>query len=98
LANLETVIGKLTLPDLNYDSNVILNEGAYLQSLQVIQGISSLLNQQSLSDKYGLIMKDNSKAYLFPNTFGPLSNFSGVKPVIIYESLLFIIYKDLFKI
>ena len=87
MANLETVIGKLTLPDLNYDSNVILNEGAYLQSLQVIQGISSLLNQQSLSDKYGLIMKDNSKAYLFPNTFGPLSYFSGVKPVIIYESL-----------
>jgi hypothetical protein len=82
MGDLETIIDKLTLPDLNYESNVILNQGTYLKSLQVIQGFSSLLNKQSLSDKFGLIVKDNSKEYSFPKTFGPFSNFSGVKPVI----------------
>ena len=89
LTNLNTIIEKLTLPDLNYEANVILNQGSYLQSLQVIQSISSLLNEQSLSDKWGLIVKENDKAFLFPQTFGPLSNYSGVRPVRNYFIHLF---------
>jgi hypothetical protein len=81
LTNLETTINKLILSDLNFEANVILNQGSYLESLKVIQSISSLLNHQSHSDKLGLILKDNSKTYLFPQTYGPLSNYTGVRPV-----------------
>ena len=81
LNNLETTINKLILPDLNFEANVILNQGSYLESLKVIQSISSLLNHQSYSDKLGLILSDKSKTFLFPQTYGPLSNYSGVRPV-----------------
>jgi hypothetical protein len=61
------------------DSNVILNEGTFVYSIQEIQRISSLLNDESLSDKLGLILKGD--APIFPQTFGPLWNYSGVLPV-----------------
>ncbi len=47
--------------------------------IQEIQRISSILNEQSLSDKLGLIL--NGNAPIFPQTFGPLSNYTGVTPV-----------------
>ena len=80
LTDLDTTIQKLILPDLNFDTNVVLNQGSYLPCVQIIQIISSLINEQSLSDKLGLILKDNSSFYLFPQTFGPTENFTGVNP------------------
>ena len=60
-----------------------VNTGVDIQKiLMASEFILKALNKQSLSDKFGLIVKDNSKEYSFPKTFGPFSNFSGVKPVI----------------
>jgi hypothetical protein len=69
------------------DSNIILNEGYFIKSIQEIQRISSLLNDQSLSDKLGLILKGD--APIFPQTYGSLWNYSGVMPVILEESYCF---------
>ena len=80
LTDLDTTIQKLILPDLNFDTNVVLNQGSYLPCVQIIQIISSLINEQSLSDKLGLILKDNSSSYLFPQTYGAIENFTGVNP------------------
>jgi hypothetical protein len=87
--NLQTTIDQLFSKDSLFSTNKILNEGSYLLSVQEIQRISSLLNEQSLSDKLGLIMYGN--APIFPQTFGPLSNYSGVIPVkiIFYLSVNF---------
>jgi len=59
--------------------NDILSQGSYLSSVQETQNIASLLNQQSLSDKLGLIFNDSYT--LFPLTYGPLANFDGVNAV-----------------
>ncbi len=69
--NFTDTLSKLILRDPLFETNRILNEGSYLPSLQEIQTISSLLNDQSLADKFGLIssLKNTS---LFPQTFGPL--------------------------
>jgi hypothetical protein len=56
--------------------NIKLNEGPYMESIKEIQCISSLLNIQSLSDQFGLILSGNQPK--FPQTYGPLSNYSGV--------------------
>jgi len=84
--DLETNIYQLITQNPQLISNVILNEGSYLFSIQEIQRISSLLNEQSLSDKKGLIL--NGSAPIFPQIFGPLSNYSGVIPVKHYYLLL----------
>jgi len=69
--NFTNTLSKLISRDPLFETNRILNEGSYLSSLQEIQTISSLLNDQSLADKFGLIssLKNTS---LFPQTFGPL--------------------------
>ena len=64
-----------------FSTNVILNQGSYLSSLQEIQRISSLLNEQSLSDKLSLRLMNESSKVFFPDTFGPLSTYSGVTQV-----------------
>ena len=78
-SNLTTTIDKLISKNQLFSTNIILNEGSSLLSIQEIQRIASLLNEQSLSDKLGLIL--NGNAPIFPQTFGPLSNYSGVIPV-----------------
>ena len=78
-SNFQTEIEQLITQSPLFRTNIILNEGSYLQSIQEIQRISSMLNEQSLSDKLGLIL--NGNAPIFPQTFGPLSNFTGVTPV-----------------
>ena len=78
-SNLTTTIDKLISKNPLFSTNIILNEGSSLLSIQEIQRIASLLNEQSLSDKLGLILHGN--APIFPQTFGPLSNYSGVIPV-----------------
>jgi hypothetical protein len=81
-SNLDTTIDKLISKNPLFSTNIILNEGSCLLSIQEIQRITSLLNEQSLSDKLGLIL--NGIAPIFPQTFGPLSNYSGVIPVRIF--------------
>jgi hypothetical protein len=78
--NLNSLMNYLIGGNPFFDSNLILNEGTFVNSIQEIQRISSLLNEQSLSDKLGLIMKGD--APLFPETYGPLWSYSGVSPVI----------------
>ena len=77
--NLILNMDKLTSIDPKFESNIILNEGSYIGSIQEIQRISSILNNPSLSDKLGLITNDNQPT--FPKTYGPLANYSGVTPV-----------------
>ena len=79
LSDIQTIIDKLTSADPYYSVNVILNQGLYLKSLQEIQTISSLLNEQSISDKLGLLL--NGSSILFPQVYGSLANFSGVNAV-----------------
>ena len=79
-ANFQTTIDQLIQQSPLFSTNIILNQGSYLLSIQEIQRISSLLNEQSLSDKLGLIMNGNSSIN-FPQKFGPLSYYSGVIPV-----------------
>ena len=81
-SNLQTIIDQLITKNPYFSTNKILNEGSYLLTIQEIQRITSLLNEQSLSDKFGLVLNKNAFAN-FPETFGPLSNYSGVTPVIL---------------
>jgi hypothetical protein len=77
--NLTSLMNDLITENPLLDSNKILNEGHFVNSIQEIQRISSLLNDESLSDKLGLILKGD--APIFPQTYGPLWNYSGVIPV-----------------
>ncbi len=78
--NFTNTLSKLISHDPLFETNQILNEGSYLPSLQEIQTISSLLNDQSLADKFGLIssLKNTS---LFPQSFGPLFKYSAIRTV-----------------
>jgi hypothetical protein len=79
--NLTSLMSDLITENPSFESNINLYEGSFLKSIQEIQRISSLLNDQSLSDKLGLILKGD--APIFPQTYGPLWNYSGVMPVIL---------------
>ena len=85
LYNLTYIVTNLITASPYFYINKILNEGSYLSSLQELQLISSLLNEQSLRDKYGLVCQDNSTVS-FPKTYGPLSNYSGVLAVNLFYS------------
>ena len=75
-----STINRLISGDPFFDLNQILHRGSYLLSIQEFQKLGSILNQQSLSDKVGLILNDSST--FFPQIYGPLANYSGVNPVI----------------
>jgi len=70
---------KLISGDPYFSTNILLNQGSYLDTIQIIQTISSLLNAQSYSDKLGIIL--NNCSISFPRIFGPMSNFTGVNAV-----------------
>ncbi len=80
LTNINTIMDKLISADPLFSTNVILNQGSYLKSIQIIQTISSLLNDQSNSDKLGIIMNKNI-SIMFPQIYGPMANYSGVNAV-----------------
>jgi hypothetical protein len=80
--NLELIKEKLILADISFIDNIILNEGDYLNSIQVLQSLSSLINDQSLSDKVGL-NRNLNETTRFTQIYGQLSNYSGVLPVIL---------------
>jgi len=85
LTDLDTIMEKLITADPYFSTNIILNQGSYLNSIQIIQTISSLLNTQSYADKLGLILNKSSIA--FPEIYGPMKNYSGVKEVFIIKTL-----------
>ncbi len=85
--DLELIMEKLISSDSTFESNIILNEGAFMGSIQDIQKVSSFLNKQSLSDKLALILA--GKPPLYPKTYGPSSNYSGVIPVICLLNMSF---------
>ena len=84
LANLTYIMDNLILANAYFSTNIIMHEGNYLKSLQELQSIASLLNEQSLRDKYGLVLKNNSFFNYFPNIYGPLTYFTGVSAVIFF--------------
>jgi hypothetical protein len=73
-------MSKLISNEPRFETNQILKEGSYLSSLQEIQTISSLLNEQSLTDKFELIRSERNFS-LFPQTFGPLFKYSQIRAV-----------------
>ena len=96
-SGLENIMNKLISSDPYFSSNIILNQGSYLGCLQEIQTISSLMNEQSLSDKYAISLNSSlTLKVIFPQMYGPLAQFTGVSPVIIL--IIFILCFDLFQI
>lgn len=61
ISNLNTLMEQIINSDTSFLSNLILYEGNYVTSIQELQRISSLLNELSMSDKYGLILNRSSK-------------------------------------
>ena len=75
-SNIENLISGQTA----FISNQILSQGSFLESIQELQKIASILNQQSLSDKKGLVLNDNTTTFV--EIYGPYANYYGVTPVI----------------
>jgi hypothetical protein len=83
LSNLNEIELRLISQDPTFKSNIVLSENSWrnLESIQEIQKISGLLNQQSLSDQIGLIQVKNETYLKFPPIYGPLANYAGVLAV-----------------
>lgn len=79
LLNITSMIAYLISGQTSFISNQILSRGSFLTSIQELQKIASLLNQQSLSDTYGLIL--NGYSTIFPQKYGPLANYDGINSV-----------------
>ncbi len=80
MSNIKNTEEKLILEDSTFYLNKILNEGDYLESVQELQILFSLINEQSLSDKKSLSLSANI-THTFPQIYGPLENYSGVAEV-----------------
>lgn len=89
LTNLDYIMEKLISRDSQFETNKILNEGSYLLSLQEIQTISSLMNDQSLSDKYGLVLNNQLNPPFFPQTFGRLFKEYSIRHVFFVNYSIF---------
>ena len=81
LSNLTTVEKYLISKDPTFSLNIALNQGSLLEIIQIIQKISGLLNDQSLSDELGLIKFSNNTELKFPQIYGPLVDFNKVLAV-----------------
>jgi len=81
--DLNFVEQRLISSDSSFLTNILLHEDSSrnLESLQEIQIITGLLNQQSLSDQLGLMKFNNKSDLTFPPIYGPLANYEGVLPV-----------------
>ena len=65
--------------------NYMLDSLTNLERIAEIQRISSLLNLQSLEDKLGIMSqskKSQNNKIIFPNVYGPLSEYAGITPVL----------------
>ena len=92
LTDIETVMEKLISFEPYFSTNILLSQGSYLESIQIIQKISSLLNIQSNSEKFALFLNNS---ILFPQIYGPMENYTGVSPVITFI-LLFLLKQNIF--
>lgn len=81
MSDLDTVEKRLISKDPTFSANILLSQGSYLESVQEIQRISGLLNEQSLSDELGLKTFNNNTDLKFPPVYGPLASYEGVVPV-----------------
>ena len=83
LTQMNKIMDKLILGDVEFATNKILNEGSFLMRIAEIQRLSSLLNIKSQSDKMSIInYGDKTLTQLaFPQTYGPLAEFVGVQTV-----------------
>ena len=75
-SNLESIMNRLLARDPRFSSNQILNEGSYLGSINEIQSLTSLLNEQSLKDTLALMSTP-----IFPKKYGVPQDYSYIKPV-----------------
>ena len=82
--HLNTLEDRLISQDPTLEINIALNENSNKNQKVFVQlqYIIDLLNEQSLSDKLGLIMCNNKTGTKFPQAYGPLSNYIGVVRVI----------------
>ena len=79
------------------ESNTLDSETS-LERIADIQRISSLLNLQSLEDKLGImsqLKKSQNNKIIFPNVYGPLSEYAGIMPVFFFTDFSI---KSLFNI
>lgn len=79
LTNFETIMDKLISTDPYFSINIVLNQGSFLESIQIIQKISSLLNTQSYDDK--LSINFNYSFIAFPQIYGPIGDYTGTNSV-----------------
>ena len=79
---------KLISTDPYFSINIVLNQGSFLESIQIIQKISSLLNTQSYADKLAIIFNESSIA--FPQIYGPMGDYIGTNSVIYLIIFFFI--------
>ena len=79
VSNLKLIQDRLLLEDMTFIDYILLNEGDYLESIKIMQCLSSLVNDESLSDKLSLAMNVGNTQ--FPELYGPLENYQGVTPV-----------------
>ena len=89
LTMIGNIVNKLLYKDTSFLTNKILIEGSNLPSIQEIQIVSSLLNEQSWQDKQALKLV----GFVFPQIYGPLSNLSGVLRVNTFSSFSIREYK-----
>ena len=82
MSNLTTIVQSLIAKDPTFPTNIVLNEGSFLTSFQEIQRITGLLNEQSLSDQYGLVNYNTKTKLKFPQVFRTIEEFYGVVAVI----------------
>jgi hypothetical protein len=75
------IVNNLLKKDTSFLTNKILFEGSNFPSMQEMQKVSSLLNEQSWQDKQALKLV----GFVFPQIYGPLSNLSGVLRVNIFS-------------
>ena len=82
--DLNTLEDRLISQDPTLEINIALSENSNKNQkvFEQLQFIIDLLNEQSLSDKLGLIMFNNKTSTKFPQVYGPLSNYNGVVRVI----------------
>ena len=85
---------RLISQDPTFEINIALNENSFKNQIvfEKVQYIIDLLNEQSLSDKFGLIVFYNSTGAKFPQIYGPLSNYNGVLMVITLIVCFYFIY------
>ena len=91
-SNLFIAMNDLISANPYFSTNIILNQGSYLNSLEEIQRISSLFNIKSQSDKLSIINYGDKRLteLAFPQIYGPSAEYVGVEMV---DDLIIVVFK-----